>query len=179
MSKKKEKMEKEEITGLNFGIGNFSLGGLFDGINKLVDLTEKLEEAGGGMKKESEFKVDGHKGIFGFSVRNIVGKDGKGTPVVQHFGNIKKSDKGTVIEDTREPIVDVFKTDDVVQIVAELPGVLERKIQYTIAKDIFTLSTTGSRKYEKEIKLPYPVYDKPVESNYNAGIWQIKFKKKA
>jgi len=40
MSKKKEKMEKEEITGLNFGIGNFSLGGLFDGINKLVDLTE-------------------------------------------------------------------------------------------------------------------------------------------
>lgn len=173
-----KKKEKDPKLNVNFGSDSWNLGGLFDGFSKLVDFAQKLEEAGGEIKKEGEFKVNEREGIFGFSVRNLVGKDGKKTPIVQPFGNIKKTDKGPVIQDAREPIVDVFKTKDTVQIIAELPGVLESELQYTINEDVFALSTTGSRKYSKEIVLPYPVFPEPIETNYNAGIWELKFKKK-
>ncbi|MEI6243136.1 MAG: Hsp20/alpha crystallin family protein [Chlamydiota bacterium] len=176
MNEKKKK--KEPKLDIDFGSNSWGLGSLFDGINKLVDLAQKVEEAGGELKKEGEFKSNGREGIFGFSVRNIVGKDGKETPVVQPFGNIKKTDKGTVVQDAREPIVDIFKTDDTIQIIAELPGVLESELNYTIEEDLFSISTTGSKKYSKEVVLPYPVFPEPIESNYNAGIWELKFKKK-
>lgn len=179
--KKKGSREKEdESLDIDLGIGKFNLGGLFNSINKLVDFAQTLEEAGGEIRKEGEFTVKGtdRKGIFGFSVRNIVGKDGKETPIVRPFGNIKKTAKGPVVEDTREPIVDIFEEGDVVQIVAELPGVLETEIEYTIEGDILILSTTGSKKYSKEILLPYLVADKPVERSYKAGIWELKLHKK-
>jgi len=47
----KEK-KKEEDTGFDFGVG-----GLFNGIEKLVDLAAKLKEAGGEIKQEGEIDL--------------------------------------------------------------------------------------------------------------------------
>jgi len=173
-----KRKEKKSPLNIDFGIGKLNLGGLFNSIDSLVDLAQNLEDAGGEIKEQRELKINGRKGIFGFSVRNIVGKDGKKTPIVQPFGNIKKTGKGTVVKDAREPIVDIFKMKNTVQIVAELPGVLKSEIKYSIKKNILTLSTTGSKKYSKEIVLPYPVSEKPIKNNYNAGIWELELKKK-
>ena len=59
---------------IDFGMGKISLGGLFNGIEKLVDLAAKLKEAGGEIKQEGEIDLShlkkGMKGVFGFSVKS-------------------------------------------------------------------------------------------------------------
>src|SRR3989304_10528104 len=99
----REKKKKEEEIGFDFGIG-----GLFNGIEKLVDLVAELKEAGGEIKKEGEIDLShlrkGMNGVFGFSIKTAVG----GKPIVETFGNIKKTPKGPKIEEEREPITDIF-----------------------------------------------------------------------
>ena len=97
---------------IDFGIGKLSLGGLLKGIENLVDLAAKLKEAGGEIKKEGEIDLsrlkEGMKGVYGFSIKTAVG----GKPVVETFGNIKKTPEGPVVEEEREPLIDVFDEGD-------------------------------------------------------------------
>ena len=108
MAKEQKKKEDEDLD-IDFGIGKLSLGGLFKGIEKLVDLAGELKEAGGEVKKEGEIDLShlkkGMKGVFGFSVKSAVG----GKPVVESFGNVKKTPEGPKVEEEREPITDVFE----------------------------------------------------------------------
>ena len=89
MVKKKEKKEQVGLD-IDLGIAKLSLGGLFRGIENLVDLAAKLKEAGGEIKKEGEIDLsrlkEGMKGVYGFSIKTAVG----GKPVVETFGNIKR-----------------------------------------------------------------------------------------
>ena len=130
MAKDKKKKD-EENKGLNidFGIGKLSLGGLLDGIGNLVDMAAKLKEAGGEISKEGEIDLShlkkGMKGVFGFSVKTAVG----GKPIVESFGNVKKTPAGPTVEEEREPITDVFDEEEEVRIYAEMPGVNEGDIK--------------------------------------------------
>ena len=98
--KKKEKSENADFDLLG-------LGGLFKGIEKLVDLAGKLEEKGG-VSKEGEINLDhlrkGMKGVYGFTINTAAG----GAPKVETFGNIKKTPEGPKVNEEREPITDVF-----------------------------------------------------------------------
>ena len=178
MGKKKE--EKEESSDIDFGIGKIGsgLGGLFKGIEKLVDLAAELKEAGGEIKKEGEIDLNhlkkGMKGVFGFSVNTMAG----GKPVVEPFGNIKKTPKGPTVEEVREPIVDIFDEKEEVRIYAEIPGVTEEKIETEISGDILKLSAEDTdRKYAKEVLLPSKVKPETLEKTYKNGVLEIKIKK--
>jgi len=66
--------------------------------------------------------------VYGYSFS--VGPDGK--PVIREFGNVKPSIGGgpfgapkpkLSVKDEREPLVDAIVHDDIVKVVAELPGV--------------------------------------------------------
>jgi len=89
----------------------------------LVDIAQELKEAGGEIKKEGEIDLSnlkkGMKGVFGFSVKSAVG----GNPVVEPFGNIKRTPKGPTIEKEREPITDIFDEEDEIIVMAEMPGI--------------------------------------------------------
>lgn len=176
MEKKDEK--KKEGFDVDFGIGKFSLGGLFDGLGKLVDLAKKLEEAGGEIKKEGEIDLshlkEGMKGVFGFSIKTATG----GKPIVEKFGNIKTTPKGPKVEEEREPMTDVFDEKEEIVIIAEMPGVNANDIKLDLKEDLLDISAkTGDRKYQKEILLPAKVKAETMQSNYKNGILEIRIKK--
>ena len=169
----KEKKKKEE--GMDF---DFGIGGLFKGIEKLVDLAADLKEAGGEIKKEGEIDLshlkEGMKGVFGFSIKTAVG----GKPIVEPFGNIKKTPKGPTVEEEREPITDLFDEKEEIRIYAEMPGVKQEDIKLELKEDILDISVqSGDRKYHKEILLPVKVKAENLTSAYKNGILEIKIKK--
>jgi len=170
----KEKNKKEEAVGFDFGIG-----GLFKGIEKLVDLASELKEAGGEIKKEGEIDLShlkkDMKGVFGFSVKSAVG----GKPTVETFGHkIKKTPEGPTVEEEREPIIDVFDEKDEIKIYAEMPGVNEEAISVHLKGDILEImAVSKDRKYRKEILLPVKVEPKTLERSFKNGILEIKIKK--
>jgi HSP20 family protein len=167
-----EKEEKEKIE-IDFDIGKISFGGLFKGLGNLIELAAKLSEEG--VEKRGEIKglPKGARGVYGLSVRSLAGK-----PVIESFGNIRQTAKGPVVEEVREPIVDVFDEKDYILVIAELPGVSEDKIKVEAAGDIlnFTASDTD-RKYAKEILLPSKVKPSSLTTAYQNGILEIKLEK--
>jgi HSP20 family protein len=172
----KDKSKKDEGLNIDFGIG--SVGGLFKGIENLVDLAAKLKEAGGEINKEGEIDLsnlkEGMKGVFGVSVRTAVG----GKPVVESFGNVRKTPAGPTVEEEREPLADIFDEDEEIRIYAEMPGVNETDIKLDLKGDILDISAqTGDRKYHKEVLLPAKVQADTLVSSYNNGILEIKVKK--
>ena len=168
------KREKPEEEGIGFGLG---LGGLFKGIGKLIDLVSKMEEEGvTEVKRVGEIKGLGKavKGMYGFTVKMGAG----GTPVVSQFGNIRATEKGAVVEEVREPMVDVFDEEDKVLVIAELPGVDESDIKLEVKDDIVFLSVESKdKKYAKEVLLPCPVDAAKMQSSYKNGVLEIIFPK--
>lgn len=175
MKEGKGKKESFEFRGGGF------LGGLFKGLEKLIDLADKVSEEGGAIRREGEFHLPGQKdvkGVYGFTIRTMVGPSGQRRPVIQPFGNVKKTPKGPVVEETREPIVDLFEENDFIRIVAELPGVTEKEIDYEVHGDVVVLQATGERKYNKEILLPQPVEEKTAQGVYRNGMFELLLRKK-
>jgi len=171
MENKKNKDEKEEA-----GFELFGLGGLFKGIEKLVDLAGKLEEKGG-ISKEGEINLDhikkGMKGVYGFTV-NTAG----GSPIVETFGNIKKTPEGPKVDEEREPITDVFNEDTEIVVIAEMPGIEKDAIKIEVKEDMLEITATGkNRTYRKELLLPVKVLKKNMYFKFTNGILEIKIKK--
>ncbi|NQS88988.1 hypothetical protein HQ584_04280 [Patescibacteria group bacterium] len=172
----REKKEEKKGVEVDFGLGKISLGGIFEGVGNLIDLASKLSEEAEEIKGKGEIKGLGGKakGIYGFSVRTLAGKK----PVVETFGNIKRKKEGPVIEEVREPIVDVLEEKDFVRVISELPGVSKEDVKVKINEDILNLSAErGERKYAKEILLPFPVKEDPEEFSFNNGILELKLVK--
>jgi HSP20 family protein len=170
--------KKSEGLDIDLGVGKIGLGGLFSGIEKLVDLAAKLKETGGEIKKESEIDLshlkEGMKGVFGFSVKTAMG----GKPIVEPFGNIKKTPKGPKVDGEREPITDVFDETEEIKVYAEMPGVNQEDIKLDIKEDILDISAQrGDRKYHKEMLLPVKVKSETLISNYNNGMLEVIIKK--
>lgn len=174
----KEKKKEEEGLDIDFGIGKLSLGGLFKGIEKLIDLAAELKEAGGEIRKEGEIDLtrlkEGMKGVYGFSIKTAVG----GGPIVETFGNIKKTPEGPIVEEEREPLTDVFDEKDEVVVIAEIPGVQEEGISLDLKGDILEISAAGKyRKYRKEVLLPVQVKKETLSYTYKNGILEVRIKK--
>ncbi len=183
MSKEKKKDKPEEEKGkeaeMDFGMGNISLGGLggiFEGIGSFINALSKMQEKGG-ISETGEIKGLGGKakGMYGFNIRTLA----NGTAKVEHIGHVvKKTPKGPVVEEVREPIVDVFDEDDHILVVVELPGIEESDVKIEVKGDILTLSAErGEKKYSKEVLLPSKVDEKSLISSYKNGILEIKLER--
>lgn len=178
MNNKKKKGEQEGLD-IDLGIGKLSLGGLFKGIEKLIDLASDLKDAGGEIKKEGEIDLghlkEGMKGVFGFSIKTAT----EGRSVVEPFGNIKKTPEGSVVvEEEREPLTDVFDEKDEILVISEIPGVEEESITLALRGDILEISAISkNRAYRKEVLLPLEVKQENLSYSYKNGVLEIRIKK--
>lgn len=155
---------------------DLEFGGLFRGLGDFVSLLGKLAETGGKhIEREGEFRVKGlgdqARGVYGFSIRSGIGG---GKPRVEPFGNVHASDDGLVVDEVREPLVDVFDEGNVIVITAELPGVLESDIAVRFEGDMATIEANGKRRYAKEVLLPGVVSANDFKQSYNNGMLEIR-----
>ena len=173
-----KKKEKDKGLDMDLGIVKLSLGGLFKGIEKIIDLAAELKEAGGEVKREGEIDLGhlkkGMKGIFGVSIKTAVG----GEPLVEPFGNIRRTSEGPAVEEEREPITDLFDEQEEIIVMTEVPGVNEGDIKFDLKDDILDIAVqSGDRKYRKEVLLPAKVQPETLTSSYKNGILEIRIKK--
>ncbi len=169
----KNKKKEEEKVEIDFGAGKISFGGLFKGLGNVIDLADRLKEEGVEKRGEITGLPKGVKGVYGFSVGTLDGK-----PMVESFGNIRKTPKGPVVEEVREPIVDIFDEEDHIVVIAELPGVSEDKIKVEAVGDILNLTASDTnRKYAKEILVPSKVKPQSLKFTYQNGILEITVEK--
>jgi HSP20 family protein len=164
--------------------GDVSVGRVFQSLGGFLDLLSNLsnlaEQGGGEINRSGELGDDkkGMKAVYGFSVR----MGGGGKPTIEKFGNVKdKVDgQGPVVEEAREPMVDLFDEDDHLLLIAELPGVDANDIHFEVKDDVLSLSATrGDRKYRKEVLLSSAVRAQAATSSYRNGVFEIKLPKAA
>lgn len=172
-----EKNEKDTGKKQNSEFDLLGLGGLFKGIEKLVDLAAKLEEKGG-VNKEGEFNLDhirkGMKGVYGFTINTA----GGGSPKVETFGNIKKTPEGPVVDEEREPLTDFFDEENEFIVISEMPGIEETDIKIDLKEDILEISAIGKhRTYRKELLLPLKMNKSNLQHKFTNGILEIKISK--
>jgi len=171
--KPKGKPEEEGIE-IDFGMGKISFGGIFKGLGNLIDLAAKLNEEGVNKTGEIKGLPKNVKGVYGFKISTMSG----GKPVIETFGNVKETAKGPIVEEVREPIVDVFDEKDHILVLVELPGVSKEKIKVDINGDILNLTTSDKdRQYAKEILLPHKVNAETLKTSYKNGILEITLDK--
>ena len=110
------------------------------------------------------------KGVYGFNVKVGLGDD---KLKVEPFGNIKKDTKSgqTVVQEVREPLVDIFEEEDHTLVVAEMPGISSGDVKLDVKDDVLTISAKrGDKKYHKEILLPGVVAEEKMIVSCNNGI---------
>lgn len=163
-------MSKKQKTSDETGAAG--IGTMLQRLGGLVSLLSDLAEKGEALNRSGEIKTDekGVRAVYGFSVRL-----GGGKPSIQPFGNVKEGSKGPVVEETREPMVDVFDEGDHVLLVAELPGVTASDVHFEAKDDILSLSASrGERKYRKEMMLPFAVNAEGVTPSFQNGVFELR-----
>ena len=97
--------------------------------------------------------------------------------MVREFGNVRPIRKGAVVEEVRDPIVDVFDEEKEVSVVAEIPGVEESELDLQVKDDVLIISTGGDKKYQTEVLLPRAFAPEAMESSCRNGVLKVTFTK--
>ncbi len=153
---------------------DLGLGGIFKGLGDLVEKLNELAQTGQEFSKTGELRDGGQlKGVYGFSIRTGLG----GTPTIEPFGNIRKDERSghAVVQEVREPMVDVFEEEDHVLVLAEMPGISLENVRVEVKEDLLTISGHNKgKKYRKEIHLPQVLARDKMQISCNNGVLEIK-----
>lgn len=173
------KNDKNRKEGLK-GIGGFE--GILRGFSDIVEKLGELAEKGESLKRSGEFSWQGKdgapkdlKGVYGFTVKVGAGNNDK--IKVEPFGNIKRDEETgkSVVQEIREPMVDLFEEDDHILLVAEMPGVSAEDVKLDFKDDVLTITAEKKdKKYRKEIILPAGYEQAKSNISCNNGIIEIK-----
>jgi HSP20 family protein len=113
--------------------------------------------------------------IYGFSI--TIGPDGR--PEVREFGNVRRTGRGRVLSEVREPLVDVMDRGREVVVLAEVPGVKKEDVHLGVRGNEIRLSVDSKdAKYEKIISVPPDADIGSMQMQCNNGILEIRLKKK-
>jgi HSP20 family protein len=152
------KKHDEKTSEGGFELG---LGGILKGFGDLVDKLGELAKNGEQLSRTGELHGANKelKGIYGVTVKD-------------------RESGHTVVQEVREPVVDVFEEEDHVLVVAEMPGVAKEDVHITVEDDLLTFTAErGDKKYRKEVLLPASCAKEKIEVACNNGVVEIKCKK--
>jgi len=146
----------------------------------MEDMMRQFEEEFRELEKEFErtFKEGKQFGPYVYGFRITIGPDGK--PIVEEFGNVKRSRGRPIISEEREPLIDVIEREDEIRVVAELPGVDKSNIKLRVVNGnkLIIQAQSEERKYYKEVELPAEVDEKSAKATYKNGVLDVVLKKK-
>lgn len=173
----KRAKQSGEKGALEFELGGLlsTLGGAVDLFGRLVEVAARHAEQSGDATQEG--RGDTARGVFGFSIRT--GPGGAGIAGVEPFGNVHAAKDGIVVDEVREPLVDVFDEGGEVVVTAELPGAREDDITIEQRDGILAIASRGERPYAKEVLLPSAVDGDSLQKKYNNGVLEIRARKVA
>ena len=152
------------------------MGGIFKGLGDLVEKLNELSQSGKELSQTREFG-DGKqiKGIYGFTVKMGIGGQ---EPRVEPFGNIRRDvhSGNAVVQEVREPVVDIFEEEKHILLVAEMPGICVEDVKIELREDLLTIcAERGEKKYRKEVLLPGVFSKEKMQITGNNGVLEIKF----
>lgn len=85
-----------------------------------------------------------------------------------------------LIDRTQEPMTEIFNEAESIVVIADIPGVIgEENIQLGVEGDILIIQATGctptgTRKYFKEIVIPFQVDPSKIALAFNNGLMEVK-----
>ncbi len=93
---------------------------------------------------------------------------------VKEFGNTGSRMGAIGPSGVKEPFTDVSEEDDVVRIVAEIPGVQKQDIGLTCNSNVLSIKvSTPGREFEKDLALPCDVDVDSARAEYNNGLLEV------
>ena len=167
------KKDNEKTSEGSFELG---LGGILKGLGDLVEKLGDVAKTGEQLSQTGEIHGPSKelKGIYGFTFKVGLGDD---RPRVEPFGNLRQDRKSghTVVQEVREPVVDIFEEEGHVLVLAEMPGVSVEDVKITVEDDLLTISAQrGDKKYRKEVLLPASCAREKMQVTCNNGVVEIK-----
>lgn len=164
-----EKREK------NFGSG---FEGILKGFTGLMEKLSELADKGGEFSRTGEIpglgKAKDIKGVYGFSIKTGLGGEGL---KVEPFGNIRKDAASgeSVVQEIREPIVDVLEEEGYTLVVAEMPGISAEDVRLEVKDDLLTIvAEKRDKRFRKELLLPKSYPKGKMQISCNNGVVEIK-----
>jgi len=164
-------------TVISLGAG---LSGLLGKLGTVVENLGRLAEAGEELSRSGEIRgLDPSgkvRGVYGFSLKTGLGEQGQREFKVEPFGNIRRQPSGqAVVDQLREPLVDVHEEDDGVWVLAEIPGVSKKDVQVELSGDRLAVSAQhGPTQYRKEVVLPQAFSPEKMRWTCKNGILSIR-----
>lgn len=174
-------MAKRKVEKGAGGQGVVGFGGLLGGLGAILERFGELAEKGEQLNKTGELRdaAGQLKGIYGFNIKVGLGDDGG--VKIEPFGNLRKDERTgqAVVDEVREPLVDLFDEQDHVLVVAELPGVGDHEVQLDLKDDILTIAAElGDKKYRREVLLPESFTEGQMSRRCHNGMLEVRFTKR-
>jgi HSP20 family protein len=173
------KNQSSKESGPSRGMSSFER--ILEGFSEIGERLNEISEKGGGegVNKTGEFtfpgKEGGVKGVYGFTIKSGIA-GGEEKIKVESFGNIKHDKKTgrAVVQEIREPLMDIFEEEEGTLLVIEMPGISAEDVKVEIKDDIIILTAEkGEKKYRKEVLLKHLVYEEKTKVTCNNGVIQI------
>ncbi|MGC8648671.1 MAG: Hsp20/alpha crystallin family protein [Candidatus Micrarchaeia archaeon] len=146
-------------------------------INTLIE--EFLKNVAKDFAEFSDIKEVKSPIIYGFNVR-INSEDSGKVPTISSFGNVKRNEDETKIQLTedREPLIDIIEKENVITVIAEIPGVNKENIKIdAYPNEVHIDAKDHNRSYNRDVTLDSMIDTKPTSVQFKNGVLEINFNK--
>lgn len=139
---------------------HLGLGGLLKGLGYMVERLNELSKSGEEVNHTSTFgRGDGLGGVLNIQMRTGLSEreeTGDGFDIQpEPRPNRGRAVEEVVVQEVREPEVDVHDEGDHLRVIAEMPGIEEGDVCFEIIGDVLSLHAEGEdAQYHTELLLP-------------------------